>query len=105
MTAEQAFERVVATLTAEPGGTVGKAFHNPGLKLGSKLFAMLHADGLVVKLPEARCRELLAHGEVSTFDRGQGTPMREWVTVERPDTRRWTSYAREALSFGKELEG
>jgi hypothetical protein len=103
VTATQTFERVVATLSAEPGVTLGKAFHNPRLKLGMKLFAMLHADGLVVKLPETRCNELLARGEASTFDRGQGTPMREWVTVAEPDTRRWTSYAREALSFGREL--
>jgi hypothetical protein len=103
MTAEQTFERVVATLSAEPGVTLGKAFHNPGLKLGPKLFAMLHPDGLVVKLPEPRCRELLASGAVRPFDRGQGTPMREWVTVAEPDTRGWTSYVREALSFGQEL--
>jgi hypothetical protein len=103
VTAKQTFERVVATLSAEPGVTLGKAFHNPGLKLGTKLFVMLHADGLVVKLPETRCNELLARGEARTFDRGQGTPMREWVTVAEPDTRRWTSYAREALSFGREL--
>jgi hypothetical protein len=103
MTAEQTFERVVATLSAEPGVTLGKAFHNPGLKVGPKLFAMLHPDGLVVKLPEPRCRELLATGAAGPFDRGQGTPMREWVTVAEPDTRGWTSYAREALSFGREL--
>jgi hypothetical protein len=103
MTAQQAFERVVATLATEPGVTLGKAFHNPGLKIGTKLFAMLHRDGLVVKLPEARCRELLARGEAGTFDRGQGTPMREWVTVTEPDTHRWVSYAQEALSFGREI--
>ncbi len=103
MTAEQTFDRVVATLATEPGVTLGKAFHNPGLKIGPKLFAMLHHDGLVVKLPEARCRALLARGAVGTFDRGQGPPMREWVTVEQPNTRAWTSYAREALSFGREL--
>src|SRR5207245_8233609 len=68
MTAEQMFERLVATLAAEPGVTLGKAFHNPGLKLGPKLFAMLYHDALVVKLPAARCRELLARGEVGTFD-------------------------------------
>jgi hypothetical protein len=44
VTAEQTFERVVATLATEPGVTLGKAFHNPGLKLGTKLFVMLHAD-------------------------------------------------------------
>jgi hypothetical protein len=101
--AEQAFEHVVTTLSDEPGVTLGKAFHNVGLKVGTKLFAMLHPDGLVVKLPEERCRELLATGAAGPFDRGQGTPMREWVTVAEPDARRWTSYAREALSFGKEL--
>jgi hypothetical protein len=103
VTAEQTFERVVATLATEPGVTLGKAFHNPGLKVGPKLFAMLHSGGLVVKLPEARCRELLATGAAGPFDRGQGTPMREWVTLEQPDTRAWTSYAREALTFGREL--
>src|SRR5207302_9530330 len=69
LNAEQAFEHVVTTLTAEPGVTLVKAFHNPGLKIGSKLFAMLHPDGLVVKLPEARCRELLANGDARVFDR------------------------------------
>jgi hypothetical protein len=103
VTAERAFASVVASLVVEPGVTVGRAFHNPGLKIGAKLFAMLHRDGLVVKLPEARCRELLASGAVGPFDRGQGTPMREWVTVTEPDTHRWVSYAREALSFGREL--
>jgi hypothetical protein len=103
VTAEQTFERVVAMLATEPGVTLGKAFHNPGLKVGPKLFAMLHSGGLVVKLPEARCRELLATGAAGPFDRGQGTPMREWVTVAEPDTRAWTSYAREALTFGREL--
>jgi hypothetical protein len=103
VTAEQTFERVVADLSAEPGVTLGKAFHNPGLKLETKLFAMLHPDGLVVKLPETRCRELLATGAAQTFERGQGTPMREWVTFDQPNTRRWTSYAQEALSFGREL--
>jgi hypothetical protein len=103
VTPEQTFDRVVATLATEPGVTLGQAFRNPGLKIGTKLFAMLHPDGLVVKLPEPRCRELLATGAVGPFDRGQGTPMREWVTVTKPDTRRWVSYAREALSFGREL--
>ncbi|HEX4680713.1 MAG TPA: hypothetical protein VH210_16050 [Gaiellaceae bacterium] len=103
MTAERAFARVVAVMAVEPGVTVGRAFHNPGLKIGTKLFAMLHRDGLVVKLPEARCRELLASGAVGPFDRGQGTPMREWVTVTEPDTREWVSYAQEALVFGREI--
>ena len=103
MTAEQTFELVVTELAAEPGVTLGKAFHNPGLKVGTKLFAMLHPGGLVVKLPEARCSELLASGAAGPFDRGQGTPMREWVTVEQPDPRAWTSYVREALTFGREL--
>jgi hypothetical protein len=103
VTAERAFAGVVAALVVEPGVTAGRAFHNPGLKIGTKLFAMLHPEGLVVKLPEARCRELLASGAVGTFDRGQGTPMREWVTVTEPDPRRWVSYAREALSFGREI--
>jgi hypothetical protein len=103
MSPEQTFDFVVAKLSEEPGVTLGKAFHNPGLKLGSKLFAMLYKGSLVVKLPEARCRELLETGTAAVFDRGQGTPMREWVALPEPDIRRWTAAAREALAFGKEL--
>ena len=102
-TAELTYARLVETLERETGVEEGKAFHNPGLKVGGKLFAMLVRDELVVKLPAARCLELVTAGTARSFDRGQGRPLREWVCLEQVDERLWLALAREALAFGQEL--
>jgi TfoX/Sxy family transcriptional regulator of competence genes len=102
-----AYARVVETLAREPAVEAGRAFHNPGLKVGGKLFAMLVRDELVVKLPAPRCLELVTEGMARPFDRGQGRPLREWVCLkqvdEKADERWWLALAREALAFGRVL--
>jgi len=78
-----------------PGG--GSGFGSQALKVGRSIFAMQHADALVVKLPAARVRELLDAGVGTPFDGGKGKPMKEWLTVSDPA--HWSSIAEEAYSF------
>jgi TfoX/Sxy family transcriptional regulator of competence genes len=93
------FDAIAEQLLREPDTERRKAFHNPGLTVDGRIFAMLVRDELVLKLPAARCAELSAGGGARPFDRGQGKPLKEWVCVETPDPERWLALAREALAF------
>ena len=100
MTAEAAFAAIAERLLREPGVTEGTGFgSNAGLRAGGKIFAMLAGDEFVVKLPAGRCAELVAGGTAQPFDRGQGRPLREWITVNRRDESEWPALASEALAF------
>ena len=78
----------------------GRMLHAPGLKAAGRFFAFIRADGeLVVKLPAPRVTALIASGEGLVFDRGQGTPMREWVVVRPADEVACDAYLREARDF------
>jgi len=99
VTADDAFAGVAERLLREPGIEARRAFHNPGLTTGGRIFAMLVRGELVVKLPADRCAELVAAGAARPFDRGQGKPLREWVCIADPDELRWLAIAREALAF------
>lgn len=94
---EDAFAAVEEALLAEPGTTSGTGFgRGPGVKVDGKIAAMLVGGRLVVKLPEQRCRELIAGG-AEPLSMGRRT-MREWVSigVERRDE--WLPLARESLA-------
>ncbi|MDW5598534.1 hypothetical protein VSS74_29505 [Conexibacter stalactiti] len=97
-TPERAFAEVEEVLLREPGTTSGTGFGSgPGVKVGGKIAAMLVGGRLVVKLPAARCRELIESG-AEPLRMGRRT-MREWVTLG-PDRRdEWLPLAREALAF------
>jgi hypothetical protein len=98
--ADAAFAEVVACLAAEPNVQEGTGFHNPGLKAGGKIFAMLVRGELVVKLPADRCDEILATRAAARFVIGRRT-MREWVAIEHRDARHWVDVAEEALAFAR----
>jgi len=97
--AQAAFDAIAARLLAEPGTDDHRAFHSPCLRVNRKIFAMLVRGELVVKLPPARCAELIDAGEARAFDRGQGTPMRSWITVDDLEIAAWPALAEEALVF------
>jgi hypothetical protein len=97
--AEAAFARLAARFGDELGVSAGTGFGKaPGLRAGTKIFAMLPHGELVVKLPAARCDELLAAGEGRAFVVGKRT-MREWVVVDGLDDERWAALAGEALAY------
>ena len=100
--AQAAFDAVAARLLAEPDVDDHRAFHSPCLRVRRKIFAMLVRGELVVKLPPERCAELVDAREARPFDRGQGTPMRAWVTVDDLEIEAWPALAEEALAFVRE---
>jgi hypothetical protein len=96
-TPEGAFEALARGLSGEPEISEGTGFgNNPGLRVGGKIFAMLNRGRLVVKLPSARCDELVSAGQAEFFQTG-GRTMREWVAI--PPGAEWPELARGALDF------
>jgi hypothetical protein len=94
-----AFARLAARFGDEPGVSAGTGFGTaPGLRADGKIFAMLPHGEFVVKLPAARCDELLGAGEGRAFGVGKRT-MREWVVVDGLDDERWAALAGEALAY------
>jgi hypothetical protein len=55
-------------------------------------------SGLVVKLPKARVAELIATGVGEPFAPA-GRVFKEWLTVPKPDRRRWLALLREGVAF------
>jgi hypothetical protein len=98
------FADLVEEMVGEPGVTPPdekrRGFGSTSLRVhGSKTFAMVVWEHLVLKLPAARVAELLADGSGEPFVM-RGKPATEWVVVkdEVPDER-WSELAREAMAF------
>ncbi len=97
-TAEEAFAAVAEALLREPDTSSGTGFgSSPGVRVGGRIAAMLVGGRLVVKLPAARCQELVAGG-AEPLSMGRRT-MREWVTLGPEREPEWLPLAREALAF------
>lgn len=78
-----------------------KMFGCPCAFVNGKMFAVLHEQRVVLRLPEARRAALLAAGTASAFSAG-GRTMREYVAVmdavNRPE-REWRGWLAESLSY------
>jgi hypothetical protein len=77
------------TLREYPGVTgpsvspLSRTSGSSGIRKNNKIFAMISLkDRLVVKLPRARVKELVACGVGEPFDPSQGWLMREWFVVD-----------------------
>jgi hypothetical protein len=102
-----AFRRLMQRLLQERGVHQGTGFgSNPGLRVGTKIFAMLGREGLVVRLPKARVDELVTSGAGTRFDpRRDGRLMKEWVVVSVERRRSWGGLSEEALAFVRGVAG
>jgi hypothetical protein len=97
---DTAFAAIAQSLLGKPGVTAGTGFGaNAGLRTGGRIFAMLAHGELVVKLPAARCTQLVDAATARRFDAGKGRPMKEWITVGEAAHGDWPDLAREALAF------
>jgi TfoX/Sxy family transcriptional regulator of competence genes len=99
--AEERFEQLAARFLADPTVSQRTGFgSNPGLRVGSKVFAMLRNSELVVKLPKQRVDQLVASGTGARFDpRHDGRLMKEWATIPVRRGSDWEQLASEALQF------
>jgi hypothetical protein len=97
------FEDLVTDLVGEPGVTPphGGGFGRSAVRLDGKIFVMFVRGQLVLKLPQGRVDELIAAGHGERFDANKGTPMREWLTLDRASDQPWLPLAREALEFAR----
>lgn len=89
---------VVEDLTGTEGVAPGRMLRSGGLHLHGTHFALMHPDGLVVKLSEQRVDELVAERAGHRFQVGTRT-MRQWCVVPAEHRGRWPDLAREALAF------
>ena len=95
------FERVAAGMTTRRGVETGTGFGSvPGLRVKSKIFAMLCRGELVVKLPRDRVDQLVSDGVGARFDaRNDGRLMKEWASIPPRHGDEWETLAAEALAF------
>jgi hypothetical protein len=97
---DDTFAAIAARWRGAAGVAEGTGFGGkPGLRVGGKIFAFLRDGELVVKLPAARCAQLVADGAAVPFDAGKGRPMREWVVFAARDLDDWAGAAEEAHAF------
>jgi len=96
MSSEDTFIKLMEHFLAIPG--VKKQGNS--LKKNRKMFTMFTKEGnFVVKLSEARVKELVASGEGLPYDPGTSTYMKEWVTIPKDTLDKWINLAQEALTF------
>jgi hypothetical protein len=102
-TTEELFAAVSAPYRATTGVTTGTGFGaNPGLRYHGRIFAMLVAGSLVLKLPAPRVTALVAASAGTHFDAGKGRPMREWFVLAGTNDDQWRALMAEALAFAAE---
>ncbi len=91
--------RLMSAVADRRDVTIGRALANLGLMTGGKLFAFIKDGDLVLKLPATRIDALVESHGAERFERGQGTPMREWVVVPVKASNDWPALVREACDF------
>jgi hypothetical protein len=99
MTASEMYNGVLNGLKGEAEIGEGRGFGSSALKVNCKIFAMLNAGRLVVKLPRDRVQELVADDVGEPFDTGGGRVMKEWVALKPSTEADWLAAAREARDF------
>ena len=70
------------------------------LRVGKEFLALVDykGSGLVVKLPKTRVAELIEQGTGQPFAPAKRV-FKEWLSVPKPDRRRWRALLNEGVSF------
>jgi hypothetical protein len=99
MTASEMYAGVINALKGEAEIGEGRGFGASAIKVNGRIFAMLNAERLVIKLPRTRVQELIVNGVGEPFDTGGGRVMKEWVALKPSSEAGWLTLAREARDF------
>jgi hypothetical protein len=94
------FWRLAADHLRRPGVERSTMMGFPCLRAHGLFYACphRHTGELIVKLPEARVRELVSAGVGSEF-KPAGKVFREWLAISQPDEELWRSLLEEARRF------
>ncbi len=101
MKAEDLFWALADELQAEdPRVCEGTIMNGRCLRVGKEFLALagFKEAGMVVKLPKARVAELIAEGVGQPFAPA-GRVFKEWVSLPKPDRKRWGKLLREGVAF------
>jgi len=82
---EEMKEIINPLILANPDVYSGNAFGLPGYYIKGKLFASIFESGLVLKLPEEKCRHLIENEDGFDFFSPLGNKMRQWVHLTKDD--------------------
>ena len=100
---EENYSELVKTLLKNPKVSPpqnDRGFGSKALWTGGKMFVFLSAKKkFVVKLPQERVDELVAHGKGERWDAGRGRPMKEWLVVNSKSKSDWLEFAGESMEF------
>jgi len=100
MSDRETLQEIAAAFGAEADVTVGSWFGKPCLKVGGKVFAVLHGGDLAFKLAGEAHEEALQIDGARLFDpRGKDQPMKQWVQVPEAQSPAWGRLARLAYEY------
>ena len=89
-----------STLRSVPEAQPRKVFGYPAAFINGQMFAGLHQDNLILRLPDDDRKSFLQHTGAKVFEPMPGRPMREYVVVPPPMLK---SKAQLKTWFGKAL--
>lgn len=101
MTAEKLFGSLAEELrVVDPRIVESTIMNGRCLRVGKEFLALVDykGSGLVVKLPKARVAELIRDGVGRPFAPA-GRVFKEWLSVPKPDRRRWLALLKEGIAF------
>ena len=101
--AQTLFDELAGDYLGRDGVSYGRIWHNDGLKVNGKIFAMVVRDQLVVKVPAAQARQLCESGEGIAFEPRPGRPMKEWVVIGSAERALWRDLLTNAYAYGVSL--
>jgi hypothetical protein len=100
---ERLFWDLAAELIAQvPDVAEGTIMNGRCLRVGKEFLALVDykGSGLVVKLSKERVAEIIGSGAGQAFAPA-GRVFMEWVSVPKPDRRRWRALLREGVALAK----
>ena len=101
MDAEKLFWELAAELHGgDPRIVEGTIMSSRCLRVGKEFLALVDykGSGLVVKLPKSRVAELIEQGKGQSFAPAKKV-FKEWLSVPKPDRRRWRAFLKEGVTF------